>query len=628
MPSGIPIAQKLREEGIEKVNAFLTSVCSARPLWRDAVTNVDRATMIAGWEFGIQCENGIRRLQVLLDEQFPFSIPYFFLLDRPPYLTWPHIERDGFLCLITGTKAAKPQCPAEMVGELFADAFDLIRDCETGANLSDFQTGFETYWERSIEDKTLQVLSLLNLDGKSRFVQIWRGETTSVIGESEAQVLAWQRNRLGDRPQFDKTDTALLLWLAEAILPSEYPTTAAGIYRLAQASKLNRRLLERFARIGTSPFHFVLAADTRNGPCLAAVKTSRPMMLDVRGKRRNQSANGFRPGKVSPGIVAQRLFSSSATATRIVVKRVDSDWVHGRGHDTRHRTLRDKKVLLLGCGSVGGPLAHQLVMAGIGSISIIDHQLLSWTNIGRHPLGAEYVDKSKAVALARELQKNFPHARVNGFLSTYEAFALEHPEFVKDADLIISATAEWETENLLNLQKINGEIGCPLLYTWTEPHACAGHAVAIVGASTCLQCGMTSKGAIRTPLTVWKGSTETLSEPACGAVFQPYGPVELQGTISVAASITLDVLLGKVNDAAHRVWAGPKTLLLDAGGDWSNTWRDGNPEREMGGMQTDLAWPKDDLCPACGGGAIGTPSPSASVIQSSNLFLPPASLIT
>jgi hypothetical protein len=326
--------------------------------------------------------------------------------------------------------------------------------------------------------------------------------------------------------------------------------------------------------------------------------------------------------------VAQRLFSSSATATRIVVKRVDSDWIHGRGHDKHHRTLRDKKVLLLGCGSIGGPLAQQLVMAGIGLISIIDPELLSWANVGRHPLGAEHVNKSKAVALAAELQKNYPHAKVDGVLSTYEAFALEQPELAKEADLIISATAEWETENLLNLQKVKGEITCPLLFTWTEPHACAGHAVAIMGASVCLQCGMTSKGATRTPLTVWKGATETLSEPACGAVFQPYGPVELQGTISVAASLTLDVLLGKVNDAAHRVWAGPKTLLLDAGGDWSNTWRDGHPEREMGGMQTDLAWPKDDLCPACGGGAIDAPSSSALVIPSSNLFLPPPSSIT
>lgn len=125
---------------------------------------------------------------------------------------------------------------------------------------------------------------------------------------------------------------------------------------------------------------------------------------------------------------------------------------------------------------------------------------------------------------------------------------------------------------------------------------------------------------------VWSRDTETRHEPACGAVFQPYGPIELQGTISLAASLALDSLLGKIQQAIHRVWAGPHALLVEAGGDWSDTWRYGNPEREKGGIQEDWAWGKDDLCSACSGSATGAVSPSGLETPNNVSFSPPLSL--
>ena len=39
-----------------------------------------------------------------------------------------------------------------------------------------------------------------------------------------------------------------------------------------------------------------------------------------------------------------------------------------------------------------------------------------------------------------------------------------------------------------------GEIAAPILYTWTEPHACAGHAVVIFSSGACFQCGLSIYG--------------------------------------------------------------------------------------------------------------------------------------
>jgi molybdopterin/thiamine biosynthesis adenylyltransferase len=162
-------------------------------------------------------------------------------------------------------------------------------------------------------------------------------------------------------------------------------------------------------------------------------------------------------------------------------------------------------------------------------------------------LGAEHVGHSKATTLAAKLQLSYPHAEIRGFDLCYEEFLSKEAQILAEADLIVCATADWEMESLLNLQRVHGEINSPILYTWTEPHACAGHAVLLPSASPCLQCGMTLQGEARAAITKWRRDTETRSEPACGAVFQPYGPIELQGSISMAASLALDSLLGRYN---------------------------------------------------------------------------------
>jgi molybdopterin/thiamine biosynthesis adenylyltransferase len=617
MPEETGIALRLREEGICKLDSFLTRVCSARRLSSEEVGAYEGRSLTSGWEFHVQTDLMTRRLQVLVDQRFPFSLPHFFLVDRPEFLTWPHIEEDGHLCLRAENKVAKPDHPAEIVGVLLGQSVDLICTCESGSNEGDFLTEFYSYWDRDLDESHDHIFSLLAPYGPSRFVRIWRGESWSVVGESEEEVLSWLRHRHGKKPQFDSTDFACFLWLPRALLPKQYPRSAGDIYRLAQMTSGGKLLLERLSRRGRSPFYIILGADSGNGPCLAGVVARAPSTVDIRGKRLNGSLNGFRSGKIPESILTPRLFSDASSASRLKIERVDSTWIHGRGYDPHHQTLSKKRVVVVGCGSVGGPIAQELVMSGVGHLDLVDPGTLKWVNVGRHPLGAEYVGRKKAEALAEKLQRSYPHAAIRAFGISYEELALHGPSIARDADLIVSATAEWETDSLLNLQHVQGEILGPLLFTWTETHACAGHAVLLPLRSPCLQCGMTLRGETRTQVTEWPGGNQTRYEPACGAIFQPYGPVELQGTISLAASLALDSLLERVYRPVHRVWAGPQTLLLDAGGKWAKAWLDGHPERESGGLQAELEWQKDDLCPVCGGNGTGAASASESEILDS-----------
>lgn len=599
MPNAAGATLRLREDGILRANAFLLAECGARRLPDSEVQSYDLRSLVAGWQVAIKTTVIVRRIDIGVDDHFPFSLPHFFLVDRPPLLTWPHIEADGHLCLLDDTVVAKFGQPEAVIGDLLRDAFQLVCDCESGANQNDFRTEFYSYWNRRLSTSDEKIQSLLEPHGESRLVNVWRGEIRSVIGETEEEVLKWLRHKHGDQPQFKSTDPALLLWLSEPLLPAQYPDSAADLYRLAAEAKTGQQRLEQLAKLNSSPFYFVIGADSTNGPCFAGVRSARQITPDIRGRKRDHSLDGFRPGKAPHALLTQRLFSANVPASRIQVERVDAAWIHGRDHDPRQKELASKTVLVGGCGSVGAPIAQMLAMAGVGRLLFVDNDELTWANVGRHVLGAESVGKNKAKSLADQLQKSYPHSQIDGFDAALEEFAVANSNLVRECHLIISATANWESENILNFRQVREEISQPIMYVWTEPHACAGHAVLVTPSGPCFRCGFDPSGRPKLELTVWPSDRRQQREPACGAVFQPYGPVELLGTISAGASLALDSLLGKLDSATHRIWAGPQTLLLEAGGKWSEEWSKKHGDRAEGGFQEQQNWPRDLDCPVC-----------------------------
>jgi hypothetical protein len=113
-----------------------------------------------------------------------------------------------------------------------------------------------------------------------------------------------------------------------------------------------------------------------------------------------------------------------------------------------------------------------------------------------------------------------------------------------------------------------------------------------------LQCQFTRLGDAKTNITDC-GKSEPKHEPACGAVYQPYGPIELSWTTALASALALDCLLGKISASTHRIWAGPQSLLVAAGGVWNADWISGTKEREAGGFLEERVWEKDATCPVC-----------------------------
>src|ERR1017187_1584160 len=108
-------------------------------------------------------------------------------------------------------------------------------------------------------------------------------------------------------------------------------------------------------------------------------------------------------------MAVDRYWHASTPIVRSDAVRADASWIHGRGKDRRQPQLAAQHVVMIGCGSVGAPVAEMLSMAGVGGMTLIDPETLTFANAGRHALGANHVKDHKAQGLALNLRGRFPH---------------------------------------------------------------------------------------------------------------------------------------------------------------------------------------------------------------------------
>jgi len=562
-----------------------------------------RFRIASGWrllvDFG---EREPRRIDVLIPAGFPSSRPQFGLVERPPFLTWPHIERDGSLCLLANMSEIDPDDPVGVVERLLGKSCTLVEDLLDGAMVErDFRDEFLTYWryDRSAADGRLT--SILRLERPSREIHVWQASNIRLLGENDAQVTDWLRNRYGpDALRRSRLERGLLMWLDRPLLPAEYPRTARDVLQLADRCGGDvPGLLADLMSERQDNLVVALAAEGRFGPGIVSVAI--PTLRDPRRNRGRSAAplfDGFRSSHLPEGVLARR-YLGTTKVLRDEPRRADAAWIHGRGHDPRTERLTASTVTVLGCGSVGAPVAIALAQAGVGRLYLVDHDELSWANVGRHPLGAALVRSNKAEAMAAKLRVDYPHGRFEAFPVSAQEMLSAHEASLDKNDLIVSCMGDWRGESRLNDWHCRRGRPMPVVYGWTEAHAAAGHAVAIAREGGCLRSGLGRTGVPEFNVVDWPdGAGTTFEEPACGAHYQPYGPIELGFVTSVVAQLALDCLLGRVTRSSHRIYAARRSCFEDWGGQLSANWAREYEAHVDGGVIVERAWPLA-CCAAC-----------------------------
>ncbi len=123
--------------------------------------------------------------------------------------------------------------------------------------------------------------------------------------------------------------------------------------------------------------------------------------------------------------------------------------------------LRNANVAVIGVGGLGCPAALGLASSGIGRVTLIDPDVVEWSNLPRQILYSDAdVGHAKVECAAANLQARFPEVEV---LPRAEAVATENAaRMLSDADFIIDATDGIATKLLINDVAVRS--GSPFCY--------------------------------------------------------------------------------------------------------------------------------------------------------------------
>jgi sulfur-carrier protein adenylyltransferase/sulfurtransferase len=587
---------------VDDVEKFLSSFGErSRRLTQAELRGYDERRFVQGWRLQVSFPDQDRNLDLLVDRRFPRSAPRVAMVNGPDVLSFPHIEEDGLLCLLSEAAEVDPLSPDQVAKHVLRLACKLIEELTSSGKVEDFRGEFQSYWNRVCSERAGRICSLLRRQGPSREVRLWRGRQRYVIAEDDVELERWLNNAQQDAKSTDREfETAILVWLREPMLPKEYPKTGRDVLALAEGNDAGTYMEALAGKEECGEIVVVFGALSEHGPCFAGVVVPRPVESHwPHGRSGDRLIRGFRPDKVPRRLIIRRYFSSENVVKKEVL-RADAAWVHGRDHDSRQSLLADAKVVVLGCGSVGASVATLLAKAGVGNLFLVDPQRLSYGNIGRHALGAGSAERAKAEELAKRIRTDHPHIReVRAREANWEDLKDADLAEIKSANAIVSAIGDWCSEGLLN--EWHTEMGreFPVVYGWTEPHGVAGHAVAICSEGGCMQCGLDRTGRPEFRVADWPNGNTLRQEAACGAVFQPYGAVELGYVVGLISELCLDCLLGNVDRSTHRVWAARRSQLTAVGGSWTQEWQDLGPRSSEGGLVEELPWPVSVNCPEC-----------------------------
>jgi hypothetical protein len=244
--------------------------------------------------------------------------------------------------------------------------------------------------------------------------------------------------------------------------------------------------------------------------------------------------------------------------------------------------LRMKTVAIVGCGALGGYIARTLVQSGVGRLVLVDDDRVNTCNPSRHVLGLRHHGHNKARALAQQLGMDFPGTvGIEAIPLRIDRLNAAQWEQVLSADLMISAGIDLAGDVSIDVARQRAGTTAPWVSCWTEEHATCAHAVALSDGARLLP-AFDDKGHFKGRFTrAWPAGTTTFDEPGCGASFQPYASSAIQDAAQLATRLSLDVLLGRVQQPMWASWLGERELAASLGATLSERFDTSFTERRV-----------------------------------------------
>lgn len=113
------------------------------------------------------------------------------------------------------------------------------------------------------------------------------------------------------------------------------------------------------------------------------------------------------------------------------------------------KKIKSAKILVVGAGGLGSPVALYLAAAGVGTIGMVDFDVVDESNLQRQVLfGMEQIGKSKLQSAEERLKNLNPYTKIN--LHEVALSSENALDIIKNYDIVVDGTDNFPTRYLVN----------------------------------------------------------------------------------------------------------------------------------------------------------------------------------
>lgn len=488
---------------------------------------------------GVELTGATRTWPVYVDcDEEQLRLPKVWTL--PPKEPLAHVSYTGVVCIDDGQGLSlDPSRRADIVAHTVLKAYDLLENSAVDANTGhvEFFNELEGYWLHL--PGSLRSRAYFEVDGNSRmvkgFVNSKLGEPKWYFVERDAE-LPWEvhNNKLARQ-------RALYVHVDSLALPPARPDMLTASFIEDVHQRLSPDQLKLWGE---------LFGPSKNGPKRLALLVSVPRQAGGR------SLVGIAFG-AHRGIVDEK-----APVTPLTMRRHTPSYMRERGGASLD--LLGKHVVVLGAGAIGCVVVDTLAAAGVGRITVVDHDEYSEDNVFRHLLQPLYIDIGKPAGLQLALERRYPGLNITPVCTTAQ-------NWLKTADIskydgIVLAFGVPSIERSFSRVLKDKRFDLPIVFTWLEALDLGGHSVLMwTKGEGCLDCayrddeGLPSLASRTSFLEPNQPVTRNLT--GCAGVFVPFGPIQarrtgLLATEHILSAMTAVAAGNQDRDPSYRFWVG------------------------------------------------------------------------
>ncbi|WP_413380846.1 ThiF family adenylyltransferase [Alkalihalobacillus sp. 1P02AB] len=518
-------------------------------------------------------------IQLALPSHFPLKKPMYFLKNRQEAGFIPHIEPDGFICYSHDEGVLLDRNnPKGIIYESFQRAKRTLEEGVLKLNSEDFLIEFEALWSR--QEGICRTDAIITPEEHFKKILVFQDEKRrkSILLDSINDSTVQYMNNLYSSRVLDEFKESKGIYIplrkSSSIRPpafwdtwdiKDYRQLINNNITASTKKSLKQYLKKKLMQKGDEEYIVLGIPILKEQRALIGLRLS--AFRAEKGK-----------GKNFPFLHPLRKKQAAFEITPLDIKRHDKGYLLNRTQG--HSRISDKRVTVVGIGSLGSRICFELARAGIGRFTLVDKDSLDIDNIYRHELGISdvyfkgtdrYYHFPKTEAMKRAMENKFPFIEVEYETSDILEILYREPQLLLESDLVIIALGSPTEELFVNelMRQMDG--APPIIFTWLDPLGLGGHALSTKkGTKGCFQCLFSRPDAPRRLI----ANQASFAAPdqyfrkslaGCQSVFTPYGSIDALETAVMATRLVLRVLTGEEKDNPLMSWKGDPSELLSQG---------------------------------------------------------------